>query len=417
MKRLLMSILNLCASRAVTPLVLLCFLLLYIGIAFFNNETLVTLITFTRTFAPLAVLFAFIPLNCAARLIMETVESSKRRAVMKGGAAGGLLPELFEESLTLPGHGDLAALQERLGSFGYRTRLAGSVLAAWRGISLFPARGLLLLAMFCFFTGILFSTTSRLSQRVAVIEGEPFPLARDGSERVVGISLTDHPGFFLERTLSVEVAGRDDKNRVFGIYPPALHRGYFIYPRYLGVAPRVRFSAPDFQSGFETHYVLMIYPPGKEDSADIPGAGYRIVFSMAKSEVDGDPFRSRRMSLLFKVRKGDELVSSGTVPVGGEFNSNGYRLSFTDFRRVVATDLVKDYGVILIWSGALIGCLGLLYWLPVRMFFPRREMLFLAGTDIISACSRAEGGRTAHGGIFHEALDFLDAGVAAAKSV
>lgn len=409
MKRLLTPLRAFFALRALTPLVMLGFLLLYIGIAFFNDEPLTTLLSLTRAMIPVSLLLAVIPLNCAVRLLVEAARFGKRRKLMQGGDAGSSLPELFDEAVTLPGNGNLAALQESLESFGYRTRLTGSALAAWRGISLSPARTLFLVAMFCLFTGILLSTTMRSSQRVAVIEGESFPLTPEGDNRVERITLHDKAGLILERALSVEVAGKDGRSRMFGLYPPALYHGNFVYPRYLGIAPLVHFSAPDFQTGFETHYILMIYPPGKEDSADIPGTGYRVVFSMAQPEAGDEPFRSRRMTLLFKVLQGDALVSSGTLPLGGEFSSAGYRLSFADFRRVVATDLVRDYGVIPIWAAALVFVAALLFWLPVRLFYPRREMLFFAGADVINACSRAEGRRGQHGGIFHEALDLLAA--------
>jgi len=393
---------------------MLFFLLLYIGVAFFSPEPLTTLISFIRNYIPLAAILALIPVNCAVRLAMELCKWGKRRAVMKGETAKSSLEDLFVETVRLSGTLPLAALKERLEGFGYRTRLTGSSLAAWQGISLLPARLLFLAATFCLFTGILISTTTRISQRVAVIEGEPFPLIPEGSDRVERITFADRRGFFLEKTLSVEVAGKDGKKE-FGIYPPALYHGFFVYPRYLGVAPLIRFAAPDLQADFETHVILMIYPPGKEDSANIPNTGYRIVFSMAKADDGDDPFHSGRMTLLFRILQRDKPVTSGTLAMGGEFEGDGYRLSFPEFRRVVATDLVRDHGVIPIWAGALFFSAALLFWLPVRLFFPRREMLFMETAGVVHACSRAEGGRVRHGGVFLEALDFLDAGVTVAK--
>ena len=410
MRRSLARLLLLFASRAVTPLAMLFFLLLYIGIAFFSAEPLTTLISITRDYVPVALVLALIPVNCAFRLLMELRTSVRRRAVMKGETAKSSPEDLFAETVRLSGTLPLAALKERLESFGYRIRLTGSSLAACRGISLLPARLLFLVAIGCLFTGILVSTTTRSSRKVAVIEGEPFPLSPEGHDLVERITFADRRGLFLEKTLSIEVAGKDGKKRVFGIYLPALYHGFFVYPRYLGIAPLIRFTAPDLPAGFESYVILMIYPPGKEDSAEIPGTGYRIVFSMAKPDVGDDPFRSGRMTLLFRILQGDKPVTSGTLAMGGEFNGNGYRLSSPEFRRVVTTDLVRDHGVIPIWAGALFFSAALLFWLPVRLFFPRREILFMETADVVYACSRAEGGRIMHDGIFLEALDFLDAG-------
>lgn len=415
MKGLLLRLRAIAASRAVTPLILLCFLLLYIGIAFFSAEPLTTLMGLTRTMPPLALLLALIPLNCALRLAMEIRNYRARRVLVTAGAGESFSQDLFDETVRLAAHTPLAGLQGRLEAFGYRTRLSETSLAAWQGINFSPAKMLLLAATFCLFSGILISTTLRTSQKVAVVEGEPFPLSKAGRDRVELITFAEQPGLFLDKTLSIVVAGADGTKRVFGIYPPAFYQGDFVYPRFLGIAPLIRFRAPDLPAGFETYFILMLYPPGKEDSAAIPGTAYRIVFSMAEPNDGADPFQSGRMELIFRIMQGDKPVATGNLALGGEFSGNGYRLSFPEFRRVVATDLVRDYGVILIWAGALIYCLGLLYWLPVRLFSPRREILLVAGDDFVLACSRAEGRRVRHGGIFHEALDFLVAGGIAAR--
>lgn len=408
MKRLLALLQLLIVSRAVTPLVMLFFLVLYIGIAFFSDEPLLTLMAFTRNYFPLAAILALIPVNCAVRLVMELCSMSRRRAVMGGGALPSDLPKLFAETVHLPGTPPLAALQTQLEGFGYHTRLSRATLAAWQGTSLSPARILFLAAMVCLFSGILISTTTRISNKVAVIEGEPFPFPQ-ATDRVERITFAERRGVVLDKTLAIAISGQDGTKREFGIYPPALYHGLFVYPRYLGVAPLIHFAAPDLKDGFSTYFVLTIYPPGKEDSAEIPGTGYRIVFSMAEPDEGEDPFRSGRMNLLFRILQGDKQVSSGSVAMGSEFVGNGYRLRVPEFKRVVATDLVRDYGVIPIWVGALLLGASTMFWLPVRLFSPRREMLFMAEEGVVHAFSRAEGRRVAHGGVFHEALDLLDA--------
>jgi hypothetical protein len=99
----------------------------------------------------------------------------------------------------------------------------------------------------------------------------------------------------------------------------------------------------------------------------------------------------------------------GNAPVGGEFAQSGYRLTFSEVRRLVVTDFIGDYGVIFVWTAALLFVAAGCIWLPLRVFFPRREMLFRFVADATWACSRAEGGSRKHAGVFHEALDFVDA--------
>jgi hypothetical protein len=408
MRGLLAALRTALVARAVTPLIVGFFLILYIGTAFVTDEALTTLIEFTRRSVVLAAVFAFVPLSLLARLVRETAVMVQRRRLAAQGE-GDVPPGTYDEIVSITRAGSLDGVRDRLAAAGYTTRRTGTSLAAWRGVSLFPARVLLLAGGSCLFAGILLSLTSRGVQREAVIEGEPFPLSMGGG-RVERIDLRESSGPILERSLAIEVAseGAGGGRRSFGLYPPGRYHGYFVYPRYLGIAPQIRFSAPDFPTGFETHFILMIYPPGKEDSAVIPGTAYRIVFSMAAPEPGNDPFVTGRITLRFRIMRGEELLHAGKVPVGGEYVRDGYRLSFPDFRRIVATDFIRDQGVPLVWGGAVLLAAALLYWVVVRPFFPRREMLFVRRGGEVRVCSRAEGRVRSHAGVFHEALDALE---------
>lgn len=408
MKRLLLLLATLMCSRATTPLVLFCFLLVYIGIAFFSPEPLTSLLSLTAT-TPLSLLLAIVPLNCGVRLFRELCRFLNQRAAMNGAIHGVVSEELYDERCEIAGASRLDKLQDRFGAAGYHTRLTADSLAVWRGVTLAPARMLLLASLCTLFAGILLSITLRSSQREMVIEGEPFPGAVGGGETVKRIVLDDYRGLFLKRTVAIEVEGGNGSRR-FGLYPPSLYGGRFIYPRYLGIAPLIRFAAPDLREGFETFFLLAIYPPGKEDSAVIPGSPYRIVFSMQNPEDGDEPFRSGRFALLFKVLKGENPVVSGTLPMGGSWEKDGYLLSLPDFRRTMTVDLVRDYGVLFIWVSGCFGLVALCCWLPFRVFSSRREMLFVRAGDATVAYSRSEGGRVRHGGMFHEALDLLSAG-------
>lgn len=408
MRRLLHTILGGLASRALPPLVIGGFLLLYIGIAFGTDDTLIALMEITRTTVILVALLALLPLNHLIRLLRESASHNELRRALHGAAAG-VKPELFDETVPLSPTASFAGLEERLAAEGYQTRSTGSGLAAWRGVGTFAGRICWRAATFCLFAGILISLSSRASTRGSVIEGEPLPAAAGGGkvERVV---LADSHGAILSKALAMEVTPPEAgaARRVFGLYPPALYRGAFIYPRYLGIGLFVRFDAPDLPGGYQKHCILNIHPPGKEDSADITGSPYRLIFSLAQPEDGSDPYKTGHMTFLFKLLKGKDVLFAGSAPAGGEFVHDGYRLSFPDARRLVITDFIRDYGVLLIWAAALLfiaaGCL----WIPARVFFPRREMLFLREADTVKAFSRAEGGRNKHAGVFHDALDLIE---------
>ncbi len=413
MKRLLQTFLIVGSSRAIAPVVIGLFFLFYIGIAFFTDETLIALMAFTRKSIILAAILSLIPLSCGVRILQETVVFMKRRRSLSGKSVDSL-PELFDETVELPVSPFMSELEGRLIGVGYKTRRSLNTLAAWRGISLFPARMLFLTATCCLFTGILISVTSRTSDRRMVIEGESMPMPDGTGGTVERITLANSSGSILAKTLTMEIAPSNSGQgkKTFGLYPPALYGGSFVYPRYLGLAVLLRFSAPDLQAGYDTHCSLNTYPPGKEDNVVIPGSPYRIVLSVPIPAANSEryvSYMSGKINLLFKVLKGKEVLFSGSVPAGGEFMRDGYRLALPDVRRLVITDFIGDYGVLLIWAAGLIFATAVSLWLPIRLFFPRREMLLSFEPDLIRSCSRSEGRARTHAGVFHEVLDLVDA--------
>ncbi|HEY4743617.1 MAG TPA: hypothetical protein VIH45_03090 [Desulfuromonadaceae bacterium] len=413
MKRLLNTILAAGSSRAVPPLVIGFFFLLYIGISFFTDEALITLMAFTRRSVILAAILALIPLSRVLCAVREMLRQLKLRRVLAGKTGDGM-SELFDEAVELPVPPPVPELERRLAAVGYRTHRSNTTLAACRGISIYPVRLLFLAGTVCLFAGILVSTTTRTSQRRMVIEGETFPAPDGTGGTVERITLANSSGSILARTLTMEVApsGSEHGKRAFGLYPPALYGGAFVYPRYLGLALHLRFSAPDLPAGYETHCFLNSYPPGKEDSVPIPGSPYRIVFSIPEPDEGSDRYISYmapRMTLQFKLLKGKEALFTGSAPAGGEYVREGYRLALPDIRRLVVTDFIGDYGVLFIWAAGLLFLVAGVLWLPIRLFFHRREMVFTYGPDATSACSRTEGGARKHAGIFHEALDLINA--------
>jgi len=413
MKRLLHAILAAGSSRALAPLVIGFFFLLYIGVAFFTDETLITLMAFTRKSLILGALLALIPLNSVLRMLQQSIGYLRMRRIVTGKSADSA-PDLFDETVKLPAAPLFQELETRLVAEGYKTSRSNNALAAWRGVGNIAVRILFLAGTFCLFAGILISTTTRTAQRQMIIEGGQLPTPEGIGGRVERIALENSTGSILSRTLTMEVApsSAGQGRRSFGIYPPSLYGGAFVYPRYLGLSLFLRFSAPEIPTGYETRSFLNCYPPGKEANVAIPGTPYRIVFTVPEPDAGSDRYISYmtgNATLQFKLLKDKEVVLTGSAPAGGEFARGGYRLSFPEIRRLVVTDYIRDYGVLFIWAAALFFTAAAGLWLPIRIFFPRREMLFRYEHDTTRACSRAEGAARRHAGVFHEALDMIDA--------
>jgi len=409
-KSLFRPVWRILASRALPPVVISMFLLLYIGIAFDNEDALMALIDIVGSNVMLVSLFALIPLNRVVRLLEEFRDLLTRRQLLRGKKEA-VLESLFDETVKIDGAGSrFSGIERRLANSGYRTVAGEDSLVAWRGISTFPARALFLVASAFLFCGVLISLNGRVTYRGTVIEGEKLPTSTGEGGIVERIVLAKSTGRFMAKTLTMAVASPEHggADRIFGLYPPARDNGAFVYPRYLGVGLFFRFSAPDMPGGYETHAILSIYPPGKEASEEIPGSPYRIIFSLVPPDDGSDPYMTGRMSFLFKLLKGKDVVLTGKAPAGGEFSQEGYSLSFPDARRLVITDFIRDPGVYLIWSSMMLFIVAGCIWAPVKIFSPRREMLFQKGLDGCRAWSRAEGRRRAHAGVFHEALDALE---------
>jgi len=410
--RVLGSAWKVLSARALTPVVIGLFLLLYVGIAFSAEDALMALINLVASSPSLIALFSLIPLNRGALLIRELNDFRARRRLL-GDGTGILEPRLFEQTVTIRGAaGGFPAAARRLAGAGYRTRGTGATLRAWKGVTAFPARALFLAATALFFCGILLSLGGRVSARGNVIEGVALP-ALEGSPAggvVRRIALEPSGGSLLAKTLSIEVAPGDDGEpaRSFGLYPPSRYHGSFVYPRYLGIGLRYRLFAPDLPGGAEDRLVLSIYPPGKEDGREVEGTPYRLVFSLAQPADGSDPYTTGNFTAQFKLMRGNDLLCAGSAPAGGAFAKDGYWVEIVEVRRVVVTDFISDRGVYLVWLSSLFFVVAALAWLSVRVVSPRREMVFLSQGEGITASLRAEGRGRQTAGLFHELLDALN---------
>jgi hypothetical protein len=404
--RFLWSILS---SRSLSPLVIGAFLLVYVGIGYFTDDALIALMGLTRSNPLLLALLALLPINSACRLIAEAHAFRTRRQALAGRPCEGCAG-LFDEAVTLPGDGGLAEVQERLARRGYAVRPSAASLAVMRGIPVFPLRAMYLAATCCLFAGILISLSTRTAARGALVEGAPFSMT-GGSGVIERIVLGDFTGHPLFRGLAIVAAPADAPHSrlTFGLYPPTRFRGEFVYPRYLGINLHLRFSAPDLSGVYEDDIPANLYPPGKEERIGIPGSSYRFFFSLLAPDDGTDPYVTGRMTFAYRLLNGAQPVASGVISRGGQAEAAGCRLELSDARRMVVTDFIGDNGVFLIWTAGVLYTVALLLWLPLRLFLPRREMLFCRADGALSAFSRAEGRRRAHARVFHEILDVIEA--------
>lgn len=405
MKRITVLLVSLVSHRLLMPLILALFLLCYIAVAFFTDEALVTMVQLVGHNAVSLGLLALLAVNALSRLFLDLLNYRLHRSVF-AGLAPAVADPLCRESLVVTGELDNVELARILSAEGYRVTGRKGFVAARRGVGLLLPRLLWRLALGLLFAGVAVSLSSRRSLRMPVIEGETLQV--DGTRpysvgRIVLEDVTGH--WFLQRRLEMTLTGVDGRRYRYGIYPPGLVDGNFLYPRYLALAPLLRFTLPGVRETFEGYRLVMLYPPGREDNVEL-SAGYGAQLSMIQREGMPDPFVSGRFDLHVKLQRGGQLVAEGDAPFGGHFAADGFAVSLLDARRYVVTDMVRDYGVPCIWAAFLLVLLAIMVYLPLRCFWPRREMLFAVNPDgAVSACCAAEGRRRGHEALFHDLLD------------
>lgn len=401
-------VLSVLAWRWLTPLVLALFLLGYIAVALATDEALVTLIGLVQRNLPLQALLALAPLNLGVRMVLDAVNHRRRGVLLRNGTGE---PEgCFDEGQSIPPGGDLDRVATWLGSAGYLVRRGEGWLSGTKGFSLFCARLVGRAGWLLLLAGILLSLAGRVSMRLPLIEGEPFPpdLRTDGMvERIELRELENAP--LLARTLAIRATMRTETGaagRTFGLYPPARVGGAFLYPRYLGVAPRVELVSSDLNQAVSDFFLLQIYPPGREDVAEIGGTPYRVHFRLVEAQ-SGDPYSTGRFLFHCRVERAGTVVAEGDLPLGGTLSANGVRLGVPEARRFLVTDFVRDSGVPLIWLAMIMLPLSWLLGSALRLAGARRELLVLVAGGAPRVFSRAEGRHRLHDGVFHEALDLL----------
>lgn len=407
MKLIFARIVTTMSHRLLLPVVCALFLTLYIAIAFFTDEALVTLVQLVGH-NPLALgLLALVVINASFRMAGDLRSYlTSRQAV--AGAAPAAVEGVFAQSLAVSGQLDTDEVGRILGGEGYRVTVRDGSIAAVRGVSLICPRLLWRLALLLLFAGVALSLSTRTSLRMPVIEGEPLQVGGVAQFTVARIALEDTPGhWFLQRRLTVGLADGEGRQSAFGIYPPGMVGDSFLYPRYLGVAPLLRLNAPGVTEPFEGYQLIMLYPPGREDKVELIN-GYHAQFVILQRDGMPDPFVSGRYDLHVKLLKGDQLIAEGDIPFGGRFEADGFSVELLGSTRFVVTDLVRDYGVLFIWLASAVALLAFMLYLPLRCLCPRRVMLFFAYSEgRIVACCSSEGKRHRHEALFHDMLDRL----------
>lgn len=405
MKRVLATAVSIMSHRLLLPTVCVLFLFLYIAVAFFTDEALVTLIQLIGHNPLALVLLALVAMNALLGLIADI-----RSWRIAGKAAAGLHSAGTEsnsyETLAVSGRLDTDETARILSAEGYQVTVREGFVAARRGWSLLLPRMLWRLTICLLFVGVALSLSLRQSQRVPLIEGEALQIPGIPTRTVERITLEDVPGhWFLQRRLAITLAGADGQRDNYGIYPPGLLGPGFLYPRYLAVAPLLRITEPGIGVS-EGYQLIMLYPPGREDVVALSG-DYRLKLVILTREGMADPFASGRFDLHVRLLKGDQLLFEGDVPFGGRFESSGFAVELLDASRYVVTDFVNDYGVLCIWMACVAALLAVTLYLPLRFLWPHRFMFFSIDSEkmqIVSGCS-SEGKSRQNKALYYDLLD------------
>lgn len=128
---------------------------------------------------------------------------------------------------------------------------------------------------------------------------------------------------------------------------------------------------------------LAIFVPGSEDHFQIPGFPHQIFVSFYPDyELRGGSIISRSMeernpAYFVKIFRGRLLVYSGLIKPGEEATFEGLKISFPEMRYWGEFRIIKDPGLLLIWSAFILLVAGLVW----RLIFYKREILLLKEVD------------------------------------
>lgn len=405
MKRQSAIIYVILSHRLLLPTVCTLLLFLYISIAFVTDEALVALVTLAGRNPIVLGGLILVAVN-SLFLFMADLRAYRNSGRIPATAEHGSRIGIREHTLTISGHVDCADLERILAGERYRVAVHVGSVVATRGLSLIGARSLWRITVALLFAGIAISLSTRTVQRIPLIEGEPLQVGHD-IRMVTRISLDDVYGhWFLQRKLAITLSGSSGEQKVLGIYPPGLINGRFLYPRYLSLAPMLSISLPERGGSQEGYQLIMLYPPGREDKVALMN-GYQAQLVIPSRNDLSDPFVSGRYDLYIKLLNGEKVVAEGELPFGGKLDMNGFSVSFPDSRRFVVTDLVRDFGIPCIWLATITAVTAFLFYIPVRLFWPRRVMAFSAnreGGGIVAVCT-SEGKSQRHEALFNDLLD------------
>jgi len=268
---------------------------------------------------------------------------------------------------------------------------------AYRG-RLSPIGNLLFHGSFLFlFAGVILSMLFRFEGRVKVTEGYPFSGIPQAYQSISMAPFASAPSipFFLEKIIPTfwrdQLLFTDLKADIkynegggsLRMSSPLMIDRTSITIHGIGLTPMYVLKNREGHE-LDVGYVnLGIFTPGSEDHFQIPGFPHEIFVSFYPDFAqEGNKFFNRSMNVknpryFVKVFRGRIPVFSGLLKPGEEAEFENLRISFPEFRYWGDFRIIKDPGLVFVWTAFILFGLGLVW----RLLFYRREIAVVTGPE------------------------------------
>ena len=178
----------------------------------------------------------------------------------------------------------------------------------------------------------------------------------------------------LDIDVTMSYDGREEKQRL-RVNEPIRKGPLSILSQSLGFSPLMVLRTEDGRELSGSYFLLNVLN-GNEDSFEFSGMPYQFTVRLFPDFImrDGQPAtRSKDLNdpvMELKVNRNGVRVFEGLLPLKQEVSFNGLRLSFADLRQWVEFYIVREYGTYVLYSGFLLGVLGLV----LRLLFYQKRI-------------------------------------------
>lgn len=252
-----------------------------------------------------------------------------------------------------------------------------------------------------FLAGIFISIFFRFDGNLFLMEGQEYSSLSEGSiinENIGNIHFEVgdiETSFWKDKLLFTQMETElkfENGTELVSISKPVRINGARITMGGLGYTPKFIFRKLGGRVEDMAYVNLLNFVPGTEDHFKIPGYPYKIFLSFYPDyERNTGKITTKSMNMVspamtVRIVRNKIQVYSGLLRPGDEAFFDGYGLEFPEIKYNATFRIIKDRGLLFIWSGFILMIAGLVW----KMFIYRREVLLRVSENRIYLYTKSD---------------------------